>query len=268
MNRERMIENLNRIDNAAIDAMIAHAKARSAKAFRMIRRPEARVGVIKSPIGELMVADSDRGLVGVHFLWISDGDEMIAKMRRRFELVENEPATKKIASELDRYFKRGDASALDDQKVDLSIVESEFQRHALMRLRAVPSGSVITYQGLAAAVGHPNSQRAIGTTMATNPIPLFVPCHRVIRSDGTVGNYGGGVDRKLLLLEREGFHVGPDLKMPSDAVLGHRGTHIFCRLDCKAAARADQTRMLIFADAEKAEHAGLRACKRCHPALG
>ena len=134
-----------------------------------------------------------------------------------------------------------------------------------MRLRAVPSGSVITYQGLAAAVGHPHSQRAIGTTMATNPIPLFVPCHRVIRSDGTVGNYGGGVDRKLMLLEREGFHVGPDLKMPSAAVLGHRGTHIFCRPACRAAQRADQTRMLIFADAEKAEHAGLRPCKLCHP---
>jgi O-6-methylguanine DNA methyltransferase len=265
MNRERMIQNLNRIDDASIDALIADAKTRSAKAFRMIRRPEARVGVIKSPIGELLVADSDRGLVGLHFLWISEGDEMIAKMRRRFELVENEPATKKIASELDRYFKRGDASALEDQKVDLSIVASEFQRRALMRLRAVPSGSVITYQGLAAAVGHPNSQRAIGTTMATNPIPLFVPCHRVIRSDGTVGNYGGGVDRKLKLLEHEGFHVGSDLKMPSDAVLGHRGTRIFCRPECKAAQRADQARMLIFADAEKAEAAGRRPCKLCHP---
>src|SRR5215469_2373429 len=266
MNRERMNEKLNRIDDAAIDAMIADAKSRSAKAFRMIRRPEARVGVIESPIGELFVAESDRGVVGLHFLWISDGDRMITKMRRRFELVENEPATKKIATELDRYFRRGDASALADQKVDLSIVESEFQRRALMRLRAVPSGSVITYQGLAAAVGHPNSQRAIGTTMATNPIPLFVPCHRVIRSDGSVGNYGGGVDRKLMLLEREGYHVGADLKLPSDAVLGHRGTHIFCRPDCKAAMRADKTRMLIFADGERAEHAGLRPCKLCHPA--
>jgi O-6-methylguanine DNA methyltransferase len=266
MNRATTIENLNRVDDASIDAMIADAKARSAKAMRMIRRPEARVGVIKSPIGELLVAESDRGIVGLHFLWISDGGQMIAKMRPRFELVENEPATKKIALELDRYFKRGDAAALDDQKVDLSIVESEFQRRALTRLRAVPIGSVITYQGLAAAVGHPNSQRAIGTTMATNPIPLFVPCHRVIRSDGTVGNYGGGVDRKLMLLEREGFHVGADMRMPSDAVLGHRGTRIFCRPECKAAQRADQTRMLIFADAEKAEHAGLRPCKLCHPA--
>ena len=252
-------------DDAAIDAMIATVKHRSAKALRMIRRPEARVSIVGSPIGKLLVAQSDRGLVGLHFMWTSSADRMLERMRQRFELVENESALKKVIDELDRYFKLGEAAALDNQKVDLSIVESEFQRRALERLRSVPSGSVITYQALAAAVGHPNSQRAIGTTMATNPIPLFVPCHRVIRSDGTVGNYGGGVDRKLQLLELEGFHVGEDLKMPAEAVMGHRGTHIFCRPECAAAKRADPTRALIFANAKTAQHAGRRPCKLCHP---
>jgi methylated-DNA-[protein]-cysteine S-methyltransferase len=265
MNRQNENQNSNGLDDATIDVMIARAKKRAAGAFRIIRRPEARVGLIGSPIGDLLVAQSDRGLLGLHFMWISDADRMLAKMRQRFDLVENEPATTKISVALDRYFRSGDSSALDNQKVDLSMVESEFQRRALERLRAVPSGSLITYQGLAAAVGNPNSQRAIGTTMATNPIPIFVPCHRVIRSDGSVGNYGGGVDRKLMLLEREGFHVGKDLRVPTDAVLGHRGTHIFCRPECSAAKRADQSKMLIFADARKAEHAGLRACKLCRP---
>jgi O-6-methylguanine DNA methyltransferase len=266
MIQNKNAENRNEYDDRAIDAMIAKVKERSARAFRMIRRPEARVSLIGSPIGDLLVAESDRGLVGLHFMWTSSAEGMLEKMRRRFDLVENEPALKKVKAELDRYFSLGDAAALDNQKVDLSIVESDFQRRALARLRSVPSGSVITYQALAAAIGNPNSQRAIGTTMATNPIPLFVPCHRVVRSDGTVGNYGGGVDRKLQLLELEGFRVGRDLKMPADAVLGHRGTHIFCRAECSAAKRADASRALIFASAEAAKHAGLRPCKLCNPA--
>jgi len=102
--------------------------------------------------------------------------------------------------------------------------------------------------------------------MASNPIPIFVPCHRVIRSDGTIGNYGGGVDNKIKLLRAEGFEVGRDLRLPSRAVMGHRRTGIFCRPDCSAARRADPTKMLIFADAKCAGHAGLRACKLCKPA--
>ena len=152
-----------------------------------------------------------------------------------------------------------------DRPVDLSLVESDFQRHAYMLLRKVPAGAVITYQGLAASAGKPNAQRAIGTTMATNPIPIFVPCHRVIKSDGTIGNYGGGVDNKIKLLRAEGFDVSRDLRLPSRAVMGHRHTKIFCRPDCSAARRADPNNALIYADSGHARHEGLRACKLCKP---
>lgn len=145
-------------------------------------------------------------------------------------------------------------------------MDSPFRRRALTRLRQLPAGSVVTYQSLAAAVGAPDAQRAIGTTMAANPVPIYVPCHRVIRSDGTIGNYGGGVERKIRLLRAEGFEVGKDLRLPAAAVFGHQRTHIFCRPDCAAARRADRGRMVIFADPEKARRAGLRACKLCRPA--
>ena len=81
----------------------------------------------------------------------------------------------------------------------------DFQRRAYTSLRKVPPGAVITYHGLAATVGQPDSQRAIGNTMALNPVPIFVPCHRVIRSDGAIGNYGGGVDRKFQFLFMKHF---------------------------------------------------------------
>jgi hypothetical protein len=102
--------------------------------------------------------------------------------------------------------------------------------------------------------------------MATNPVPIFVPCHRVIKSDGTIGNYGGGVANKLKLLRAEGFIVGRDMRLPSGAVMGHRKTRIFCRPECSAAKRAGVASSLYFADAQSAGKAGLRACKLCRPA--
>jgi methylated-DNA-[protein]-cysteine S-methyltransferase len=250
-------------DDRAVDTMVRRARAGIRRAMKVLRRPEARVGIIASPIGRLMVAEGPRGIAAIHFLWTGAADEALARLRRRFDLLDNETWRENFNRELDRYF-RGDIAVLD-RPVDLSLVESEFKRRALMRLREVPSGSVTTYQALAADCGAPDAQRAIGTTMATNPIPLFVPCHRVIRSDGTIGNYGGGVKNKLILLRNEGFEVGSSLKLPASAVMGHRRTLIYCRPDCGAARRSNPARALIFADARHARAAGLRACKLCKP---
>ncbi len=251
------------VDDRTIDAMVQRAHPGIRRAMKLIRRPEARVAVVGSPIGKLFVAEGPRGLVTVHFLAIREADETLDLLRQRFDLIENEPSTAAMRSYIDSYF-GGDLSVLA-HPVDLSLVQSEFQRRALIRLRSVPPGAVITYQGLASAVGAPDAQRAIGTTMAKNPVPIFVPCHRVIRSDGTIGNYGGGVERKIVLLRNEGFVVKRDLKLPQKAVFGHRKSLIFCRPECGAAKRAGQVNQLIFADAAHAREAGLRACKLCHP---
>lgn len=253
------------LDDGVLDAMISEARRSIERDLQLIRRPQARVGVIPSPVGRLLVAESERGLAAIHYLAVDGAERTLEMLRRKFDLIENEASTRRVAAELDRLFK-GDSSAALAHRVDLSLVESDFQRRALISLRTVPAGAVVTYQGLAAAVGHPNSQRAIGTTMATNPVAIFVPCHRVIKSDGTIGNYGGGVENKLKLLRAEGFEVGRDLRLPARAVMGHRKTHIFCRPECSAARRADSSRMLIFADAHAAGSAGLRACKLCRPA--
>ncbi len=251
------------IDDRAIDAMIVKTRPRIERAMKILRRPQARVGVIPSPLGKLLVAESDRGLAAIHFLFISGGERTLELLRRKFDLIENQASARKVEAEIERMFKGGiDATA---RPVDLSLVESDFQRRAYSLLRKVPAGAVITYHGLAAAAGNPDAQRAIGTTMATNPIPIFVPCHRVIRSDGTIGNYGGGVDNKIKLLRAEGFEVGRDLRLPARAVMGHRHTRIFCRPDCSAARRASSDNALIYADSQHARHEGLRACKLCKP---
>jgi methylated-DNA-[protein]-cysteine S-methyltransferase len=267
MNNKRLARRMDgrdSISEAQLDAMVAQTRPRIERAMKIFRRPQARVGLVASPIGSLLVAESDRGLATIHFMTMDGAEGTLEKLRKKFELVENEASIERVGAEINRFFE-GDQTVME-RRVDLSMVESEFQVRALTTLRKVPSGAVITYQALAAAVGNPDSQRAIGNTMATNPVPLVIPCHRVIRSDGTIGNYGGGVANKLKLLRLEGFEVGSDMRLPSRAVMGHRRTHIFCRPSCSAAKRADSNQVLIFADAACAGHAGLRPCKLCRPA--
>jgi methylated-DNA-[protein]-cysteine S-methyltransferase len=250
-------------DDRDLDATLAEARRRFERALARERRPLARVGVIDSPVGRLFVADGPRGILAIHFM-DGKGPEPLDMMRGKFDIVEDQAAAERIGEEI-RRFVAGDREALKHE-VDLSLVESDFKRRALTKLCKVPLGSVVTYQGLASAVGAPDGQRAIGNAMGSNPIPIYVPCHRVIKSDLSIGNYGGGVPRKLKLLRAEGFAVGKDLRVPVHAVMGHQRTHIYCRPNCSAAQRADMGRVFIFADPERAKRAGLRACKICHPA--
>ena len=89
--------------------------------------------------------------------------------------------------------------------LDLSLAHGDFRRRALEAARRIPPGETATYGDLAAEAGSPRAARAVGSAMATNPIPIVVPCHRVVPSTGGLGNYGGGVEIKALLLDLEGY---------------------------------------------------------------
>jgi O-6-methylguanine DNA methyltransferase len=110
----------------------------------------------------------------------------------------------------------------------------------------VPRGAVISYQALGAAVGVPKGARTVGNALHNNPVAIYVPCHRVISADGRIGGYAGGASRKLLLLRSEGFAVDSARgSIPSNVVWGHKGTMIYCRPDCRTAARVDRTRIFF-----------------------
>ncbi len=111
-----------------------------------------------------------------------------------------------------------------DRPVDLSLVESDFQRRAYSLLRKVPAGAVITYQGLAAAAGNPDAQRAIGTTMATNPIPIFVPCHRVINPTGPSATTAAAWITRSSCCARKDSRSAAICDCRARAVMGHRHT--------------------------------------------
>jgi len=111
-----------------------------------------------------------------------------------------------VASRLGRYF-RGDLQALEDVAVDPG--GTDFQRDVWLKLREIPAGRTWSYADLARAVGRPAAVRAVGAANGANPIPLVLPCHRVIGTDGRLTGYGGGLPRKEWLLHHEGARLVP-----------------------------------------------------------
>jgi methylated-DNA-[protein]-cysteine S-methyltransferase len=110
-----------------------------------------------------------------------------------------------VRRELDEYFagRRHDFDVALDRRLSRG-----YRLEVLEELSRVPFGETVTYRDLAERTGHPKASRAVGTAMATNPIPIVVPCHRVLRTGGALGGYGGGLDTKAWLLRHEGALLG------------------------------------------------------------
>jgi O-6-methylguanine DNA methyltransferase len=249
----------------AIDELLRRSRGKVDKALMRIRRPQAAVGVVKSKLGNLLVAMTARGIVLNHYLDDSSDIAMvIAKLRLELDPVEDQQAVRDVGAEINRYL-TGETNALH-QSVDLTLVGSAFQKKILESLQRVPRGALISYQALGAAAGSTSSARAVGNAMHNNPVPIYVPCHRVILSNGRIGGYGGGAIRKLRLLRSEGFTVAGDATaVPANTIWGHRETKIYCRLSCRTRARVDTAKIFFFADPEQARRAGMRPCKICRP---
>ena len=154
----------------------------------------------QTPIGELLVV-VDGGAITRIALPSAEACEPDAVPER----------DRGVAGAIDAWF-GGDARPLRDALVDLTSVRSPFRRRVLETLRRdVPWGETVTYGELAEMAGTPGAARAVGTAMARNPVPLAVPCHRVVASGGRIGGYGGGmhgIATKRALLALEGVHLG------------------------------------------------------------
>lgn len=252
-------------DADAIDDLLRRTRNRVDGALKRIRRPEAAVGIVKSPLGDLLVALSARGIVLNHYLLNgSDLAATIARLRLGWDAVEDSRAVEEVGREIHRYL-AGEENALR-REIDLSLAASAFQQKVLRKLQEVPRGAVISYQALGAAAGAPKGARAVGNAMHNNPVPIYVPCHRVIASNGRIGGYGGGVGRKLQLLRCEGFALADaDARLPDGVLWGHTGSKIYCRKNCRTFAKVESTRVLFFAHSKEARAAGLRPCKICRP---
>jgi methylated-DNA-[protein]-cysteine S-methyltransferase len=157
---------------------------------------------VDSPFGTLLVAATKRGLVRVAFPEESV-DSALERLAQRISprIVETTAGVDSIRRELDEYF--SGARRRFELALDWTLV-GPFGRRVLRVTAEIPYGGVLSYREVAADAGSPRGSRAAGNALGANPIPIVVPCHRVLRSGGALGGYGGGVERKRWLLELEG----------------------------------------------------------------
>src|SRR5947209_10433889 len=145
-----------------------------------------------------------------------------------------------------------------------------FAQAVLRKTLQIRRGEVRPYGWIAREIGHPAAVRAVGTALANNPIPYFIPCHRVIRSDGVIGNYGGGGPQaKRDILTLEGVQLKRLQKLARSGIRyeGVRSTKIFCFPTCYHGRRVREGNFVFFHDEAEARAAGYRPCKDCRPAV-
>jgi len=157
--------------------------------------------LVDTPVGQLLVAVTDRGLCEVSF--DPEPEREVETLARNFgaRVLRSPRPTDEARRQLDEYF-AGERRRFD-LPVDLRLAR-EFAGAVLKELARVPYGQLTTYGTLAAKAGRPRAARAVGTIMNRNPVPIVLPCHRVVGSTGALTGYGGGLDRKRTLLELEG----------------------------------------------------------------
>ena len=156
---------------------------------------------IDTPVGPLLLAATEKGLVRVAYER-EDHDKVLELLATKVSprILRSPDRLDRAAFEIDQYF--SGARTDFDLALDLSL-SNGFRKAVQRYLPQIAYGHTQSYAEVARRVGNPKAIRAVGTACATNPLPIVVPCHRVIRTDGTLGGYAGGLDAKTLLLKLE-----------------------------------------------------------------
>jgi O-6-methylguanine DNA methyltransferase len=219
---------------------------------------------MESPLGPVFVAWNGRGVSSVAAAGDPDGFEahFLREHRRPIRPAQSVPP--RLTRALERRL-AGDRRAT--LRVDLRD-RTEFEREVLAKALEIPRGEVRPYSWIAAEIGRPKAVRAVGSALANNPVPLVVPCHRVVRADGMIGNYSlGGPQNKRTILGSEG--LDPDdlenLARSGIRLIGSDSTRIYCLPSCRNARRVTDRHRILLASATAGRARGYRACKVCRP---
>ncbi len=197
--------NVREVEAALRRARRFDVRAPAVRVASSLAGPAARRGLLdvavasfESPLGELTLAATPRGLVRIGFPGEPVADELARRLSPR--VLTDTARLDRARRELDDYFAR--RRRRFDLRIDWSLT-TVFGRRVLEAARRIAPGKVATYGEIAARVGKPRAARAVGNALGSNPVPIVVPCHRVVAAAGGLGGYGGGVERKVLLLELE-----------------------------------------------------------------
>jgi O-6-methylguanine DNA methyltransferase len=220
-------------------------------------------GSTESVLGWLFVAQGSAGVVAVRPAGEPEDFERWFHERYGHAVRSVEALPGGTSAQLDAAL-RGERSRL---AVDLSGL-TEFQRSVLLKTREIPRGEVRTYGWVAKEIGRPRAVRAVGTALARNPVPLIVPCHRVLPGGLHVGAYScGGPEAKRAALRQEG--IDPDeletLAAQGIRYVGSDTSQIFCTPTCHRARRITGEHRVSFRAETEARDAGYRPCRVCRP---
>ena len=233
---------MDRVD----DLLAAHFSVETAPAglaSEIVRRARATEGEVRRLLDEIEITATDRGVCLIRAERLARPSSTKA---RRF--------VEQARVELGEYLEG--KRTFFTVPVDLSAAPA-FQRDVLEAARRIPYGEVRAYGWVAERIRHPRAVRAVGTALGRNPVPLIVPCHRVRRSDGSLGGYLFGVELKdrLLALERS-----------TPVLEGCTTTRIVCRVGCVHGRHMNPENRVVFASVADARSVGYRPCKVCRPA--
>lgn len=225
-----------------------------------------RMAPIDSPVGTLWVAWNGRGISEVELA--NDGPDAVVRHEARC----GRPTrlAKALPPKLARAINRRMAG---ERRVRIPLDlrgRSEFEVAVWMKALEIPRGEVRPYGWIASEIGRPGAVRAVGTALGHNPVPLIVPCHRVVRTDGTLGQYSlGGAHNKRTILASEG--LDPDAMEVAarrgERLSGSRTTHIYCWPTCRHARRVQDRHRVSFRSSREARAAGYRPCRICRPTV-
>lgn len=212
---------------------------------------------LPSAVGDLHVAFNPYGISAV----APTSDEFNLMFEDRFHrpVVEVKGLPAAIGPSVEKALRTGKPSGVP---IDWR-GQTEFQRAVLEATRTIPPGEVRPYGWVARQIGRPAAVRAVGSALGQNPVPVLVACHRVIRSDGSLGQYRFGPTMKQSLLEAEGL----DAVIPPGSLVGDESTRIVCYPSCRVARKTSEHLRKWFHSGRQATVAGYRPCEKCQPVL-
>lgn len=229
-----------------------------------------RVGVgdayapIETPIGPVFVAFNGGGIAALVRAPTASAFEQAFRARfgRPVRRVAALPAA--LARRLGRVLRRGAGRA--SLRFDLRGL-SPFEAAVLRKALEIPRGEVRTYAWVAREIGRPAAVRAVGSALGRNPVPLLIPCHRVVRSDGHIGDYVFGGEAKRAILTHEGVEPEGLERLARTGVryVGSATTRIYCFPTCRHARRITERHRIPFGSEARARAAGYRPCRVCRP---
>ncbi len=253
------------------DEQLAGARDRLDSRLTDLRSRLIAYRIFPSPLGNILIAQSELGISTVEYLEKRksvQASRLIHHHGPGLELVEGGKELESAYRDLMQYLD-GRSKRLE-WPLDLRLARSDFQRSVLEATAAIPYGAVVSYAGVAQEIGKPSASRAVAQALRRNPLPIVIPCHRVIGSSGALTGYGGkklGLKKKLLHLEGVPTtqQAGDPAIHSGSMYVSYPGMGAYCLPSCDFLKQAPPAPVTRFATREDAEGAGNIACLLCRP---